>query len=230
MFARDSCGCDAFGCEAFEGFAGFGFVERDELEADGRLFDFGADGLEISSRCGLSDRGSGARRASRRGSGAGTLLSPSLESEDLDLLGLSDWTDLSDVWDLDGFTGLSRKSSLGARADRAGSTDRDEAGSATATRRPLMRAVSIRAGAVRMSLELTRWTRAADARSTWRSSRPEFRTTPFETGKRVTFWLRARRTWFSCTGTLTFTTLTDAKRRVGTKQYQLRFTVTGEPK
>ena len=216
MFARDSCGCDAF-----DGFAGF--VDRDELEVDGRFFDFGADGPDISLRCGVSERDSGARLACR-GSGQ------SLKLEDLDLSDLSDWTDLSDVWDLDGFEGFSRKSSLGARADRAGSTERDEAGSATATRRPLMRAVSIRAGVVRMSLELTRWTRFADARSTLRSSRPEFRTTPFETGKRVTFWLRARRTWFSCTGTLTLTTLTDAKRRVGTKQYQLLFTVTGEPK
>ena len=216
MFARDSCGCDDF-----DGLAGF--VDRDELEADGRFFTFGADGPDISLRCGVSERDSGARLACR-GSGQ------SLKLEDLDLSDLSDWTDLSDAWDFDGFEGLSRNSSLGARADRAGSTDRDEAGSATATRRPLMRADSIRAGAVRMSLELTRWTRVADARSTWRSSRPEFRTTPFETGKRVTLWLRASRTWFSFTGTLTFTTLTDAKRRVGTKQYQLRFTITGEPK
>jgi len=180
VFARDSCGCDAFGCDAFDGLAGF--VDRDELEADGRFFTFGADGPDISLRCGVSERDSGARLACR-GSGQ------SLKLEDLDLSDLSDlsdWTDLSDAWDFDGFEGLSRNSSLGARADRAGSTERDEAGSATATRRPLMRAVSIRAGAVRMSLELTRWTRVADARSTWRSSRPEFRTTPFETGKRVT--------------------------------------------
>ena len=44
MFARDSCAGDAFGCDAFDGFAGFGFVERDEL------FDFGAAGAEISLR------------------------------------------------------------------------------------------------------------------------------------------------------------------------------------
>jgi len=223
VFARDSCGCDAF-----DGFAGF--VDRDELEVDGRFFIFGADGPDMSLRCGVSERDSGARLASCRGSGQSLKLED-LDLSDLsDLSGLSDWTDLPEVWDLDGFEGFSRNSFLGARADRAGSTERDEAGSATATRRPLMRADSIRAGAVRMSLELTRWTRVADARSTWRSSRPEFRTTPFETGKRVTFWLRARRTWFSCTGTLTFTTLTDAKRRVGTKQYQLRFTITGDPK
>jgi len=105
-----------------------------------------------------------------------------------------------------------------------------EAGAATAMRRPLVRAVSTRAGATRISRGLTRRTRDSETRSTLRSSIPELRTMPCETGNRVTFVLRARRTWFSCTGTRTRTTLVAANWRVGTKQYQLRLTTTGAPK